>query len=91
MNQKKKKRIFANDVAIANMTKKKLEKNQKNVVQHRHCLKHLRAKQDKKRNEKSPMESNDPTLSDKTSTLLPPPSTWPALYRSYFGMHRLYN
>ncbi|CAF0753319.1 unnamed protein product [Rotaria sordida] len=31
------------------------------------------------------MESNDPTLSDKTSTLLPPPSTWPALYRSYFA------
>jgi hypothetical protein len=47
MNQKKeekKKKIYANNAAIANIKKKKKKRSRENVVQHRHCLKHLIAK-----------------------------------------------
>jgi hypothetical protein len=77
MNQKKKK-------------KKKTDEEKK--VEREHCststlLKTFNSKKGRRREERPTMETNDPTLSNKTSTLLPSVSTWPALYRSYFGMN----
>lgn len=56
----------------------------------RHRLKHFKAGKRRQGATRPAMESNDPTLSNKTSALLPSPSTWPALYRSYFGRNRLH-